>query len=97
MAFSLHSYIYIIDLKIAVLDIYNSRLDKRLEKKNFIFDRNFLDFKRIQAVERKRPKDEKELLSKMRVFAKMQSPTEFDSFVEGIKSNNYNNIIYNDL
>ncbi len=77
-----------IDLKIAVLDIYNSRLDKRLEKKNFIFDRNFLDFKRIQAVERKRPKDEKELLSKMRVFAKMQSPTEFDSFVEGIKSNN---------
>ena len=80
------------------MDIYNSRLDKRIEKKNFIFDRKFLDFKRIQAVERKRPKDEKELLSKMRVFAKMQSPTEFDDFVEGIKSMYkkfyYNNIFY---
>jgi len=74
------------DLKIAVLDIYNSRLDKRIEKKNFIFDRKFLDFKRIQAVERKRPKDEKELLSKMRVFAKLQSPTDFDNFIEGLKN-----------
>lgn len=74
------------DLKIAVLDIYNSRLDKRMEKKNFIFDRNFLDFKRIQAVERKRPKDDKELLSKMRVFAKLQSPTDFNNFVEGLKN-----------
>jgi len=66
-------------------------LDKRIEKKNFIFDRNFLDFKRIQAIERKRPKDEKDLLSKIRVFAKLQSPEEFDRFFEGLKSNNNNN------
>ena len=35
------------DLKCAVLNIYNTVLDRRLSRKAFIFDRNFTDFKKV--------------------------------------------------
>eukprot|EP00842_Homolaphlyctis_polyrhiza_P006910 jgi/Hompol1/808/HPOL_004512-RA len=73
-----------IDLKCAMLNIYNTTLDRRAERKKFIFDRHLTDFKRIQMIEKKRPKEEKELFQKMRVFAKMMTAQDFDMIMEGL-------------
>ena len=36
-----------LDLKLALLDIYNERVDKRLETKAFVFERGLLEFKKV--------------------------------------------------
>ncbi|KAJ3065351.1 Transcriptional adapter ada2, partial [Quaeritorhiza haematococci] len=73
-----------IALKNSVLNIYNTILDRRSERKKFIFERGLLDFKKIQAQEKKRPKDEKDVYQRMRVFAKMQTAEDFESLMDGI-------------
>jgi transcriptional adapter 2-alpha len=73
-----------IDLKVMVLDIYNSRLDRRMERKNLIFERRWLDFKRMQAVERKRQKEEREIYNKTRVFCRLQTEADYELFVKGL-------------
>ncbi|KAI8902897.1 hypothetical protein BC833DRAFT_645047 [Globomyces pollinis-pini] len=73
------------DLKCAVLDIYNSVLDKRTKRKKFVFDRGLTDdFRKIQTIEKKRPKEERDLYVKYRVFAKMQTPSDFEEFMDGM-------------
>ncbi|KAI8881165.1 transcriptional adaptor 2 [Backusella circina FSU 941] len=73
-----------IDLKVMVLDIYNSRLDRRMERKNLIFERRWLDFKRMQANERKRQKEEREIYNKTRVFCRLQTESDYEMFVKGL-------------
>jgi transcriptional adapter 2-alpha len=73
-----------IDLKIMVLDIYNSRLDRRMERKKLIFERRWLDFKRMQAVERRRQKEEREIYNKTRVFCRLQTEEDYEMFVKGL-------------
>ncbi|KAK4516887.1 uncharacterized protein ATC70_000214 [Mucor velutinosus] len=73
-----------IDLKVMVLDIYNSRLDRRMERKNLIFERRWLDFKRMQAIERKRQKEERDIYNKTRVFCRLQTEADYDMFVKGL-------------
>ncbi|KAI8988156.1 hypothetical protein BDF20DRAFT_854172 [Mycotypha africana] len=73
-----------IELKIMVLDIYNSRLDRRMERKKLIFERKWLDFKRMQAMEKKRNKEEKEIYNKTRVFCRLQTADDYETFVRGL-------------
>jgi transcriptional adapter 2-alpha len=73
-----------IDLKVMVLDIYNSRLDRRMERKKLIFERRWLDFKRMQAIERKRQKEEREIYNKTRVFCRLQTEADYELFVKGL-------------
>lgn len=73
-----------IDLKVMVLDIYNSRLDRRMERKNLIFERRWLDFKRMQAIERKRQKEEREIYNRTRVFCRLQTEADYELFVKGL-------------
>ncbi|KAG2202290.1 hypothetical protein INT47_010738 [Mucor saturninus] len=73
-----------IDLKVMVLDIYNSRLDRRMERKNLIFERRWLDFKRMQMMDRKRLKEEREIYNKTRVFCKLQTESDYETFVKGL-------------
>ncbi|KAI9498032.1 hypothetical protein BDB00DRAFT_742834, partial [Zychaea mexicana] len=73
-----------IDLKVMVLDIYNSRLDRRMERKRLIFERGWLDFKKQQALERKRQKEERELYNRTRVFCRLQTPTDYETLVQGL-------------
>ncbi|KAL0076687.1 Homeodomain-like DNA binding domain-containing transcription factor [Phycomyces blakesleeanus] len=73
-----------IDLKVMVLDIYNSRLDRRVERKKMIFERGWLDFKKQQALERKRQKEEREIYQKTRVFCRLQTPEDYEMFVQGL-------------
>jgi transcriptional adapter 2-alpha len=73
-----------IDLKLMVLDIYNARLDRRMERKKLIFERRWLDFKRMQSMERKRQKEEREIYNKTRVFCRLQTESDYDTFVKGL-------------
>ncbi len=71
-------------LKCAVLNSYNRILSLRKARKDFIFDRNFVDFRKIQSNEKKRPKEEKDLYQKYRVFARMQTADDFEEFMGGM-------------
>lgn len=73
-----------IDLKVMVLDIYNSRLDRRMERKRLIFERGWLEYKKMQAQERKRPREERELYNRTRVFCRLQTPSDYEMFVKGL-------------
>ncbi len=88
-----------LEVKLALLDIYFSKLDEREEAKDIIFDRALTEHKRvrpllpdsgaahsvqIQAMERKRPKDERELIQRYKVFAKLQTASDFEVLVEGL-------------
>ncbi|KAI7863179.1 hypothetical protein BDF14DRAFT_1734506 [Spinellus fusiger] len=72
------------DLKIMVLDIYNSRLDRRIERKKMIFERGWLDYKKQQALERKRQKEERDIHQKTRVFCRLQTPEDYEMLVQGL-------------
>ncbi|DAZ98929.1 TPA: LOW QUALITY PROTEIN: hypothetical protein N0F65_001368 [Lagenidium giganteum] len=72
------------ELKLKVLEIYNCKLDERERRKKFVVERGLLDYKRHQQLERRRPKDERELIAQMRPFARFQTPKEHDDFVNGL-------------
>lgn len=66
------------ELKLAVLDIYNDKLAIRQERKALIFERGLLDFKKVQAQERKRSKEEKDMMYRFRAFARMLTKEDFE-------------------
>jgi transcriptional adapter 2-alpha len=72
------------ELKLKVIQIYNEKLAKRMERKKFVVERGLLDYKLHQHTERKRPKEERELLAQVRPFARFQTPEEHDNFVDGL-------------
>jgi hypothetical protein len=69
------------DLKLRVIEIYNSKLDARAERKKFILERGLLERK-----EKKRSKDEREVVNSMRVFSRFHSPEEHEAFIHGLIS-----------
>ncbi|CDW97958.1 hypothetical protein [Sporisorium scitamineum] len=71
-------------LKLTVIDMYNERLDRRLRRKHFMFERNLIDYRRNQAAERRRPKEERELLSRTKHFAQMQTALDYEDFLNGL-------------
>jgi len=62
-----------IDLKLRLVELYLLRLDEREEKKRFILERGLLQFDRVTWEERRRPKEEKEFLMRLRAFSRLQS------------------------
>lgn len=66
------------DLKIRVLQLYNSKLDQRDARREFLISRGLL-MKR----QRKRTRDEKAVYAKLRPFARFLSQGEFEEFVQG--------------
>lgn len=38
-----------LELKLTIMEIYNERINRRLEAKNFIFDRGLLDYKKVSV------------------------------------------------
>ncbi|KAJ3222191.1 Transcriptional adapter ada2 [Clydaea vesicula] len=71
-------------LKVTVLEIYNKILDHRRDRKNFIFERNLVDFKKIQSQDKKRSAEEKEVLKRCRPFARLQTAEDFENLTEGL-------------
>ncbi|RKF64671.1 Transcriptional adapter 2 [Erysiphe neolycopersici] len=72
------------ELKITVMDIYNTRLTQRAERKKVIFEHNLLDYKKNSTIEKKRTKEERELLNKAKPFARMMNRDDFLEFCNGL-------------
>ncbi|KAF8342031.1 uncharacterized protein EI90DRAFT_3150191 [Cantharellus anzutake] len=75
-------------LKLALLDIYFEKLDRRAEARTFVFDRGMLDFKKWQAAEKKRPKEERDLIQRHKSFSKLQTGSDFEDFINGVMQEN---------
>lgn len=73
-----------LELKLAVLDIYNDQLDRRAFKKQFLFERNIIDYRRLVASERRRPKEERDLLARIKHFATLQTAADFEEFFHNL-------------
>ncbi|KAK3985159.1 hypothetical protein QBC44DRAFT_163237 [Cladorrhinum sp. PSN332] len=72
------------ELKLTVMEIYNCRLTQRAERKKVIFEHNLLDYRENQKLEKKRSKEEKDLLNKAKPFARMMNRTDFEQFCQGL-------------
>ncbi|EIW83540.1 hypothetical protein CONPUDRAFT_53341 [Coniophora puteana RWD-64-598 SS2] len=69
-----------LEFKLTLLAMYNQRVDKRHEAKGVMFERGLLEYKKMQAAEKKRPKDEKEILQRLRPFARLQTAEDYEAF-----------------
>ena len=72
------------DLKLQVISIYNAKLDGRSKRKKFITDHKLLDTKLHEEMDKKRSRDERDLVQRMRLFARFQTPEEHEKFVEAV-------------
>jgi hypothetical protein len=71
-------------LKLKVIQIYNSKLDEREKRKNFLIERNLLDYRKKQAEDAMRPADERDLVNRMRLFARFHSAEEHENFINNL-------------
>eukprot|EP00375_Theileria_parva_P003615 XP_766300.1 transcriptional adapter 2 protein [Theileria parva strain Muguga] len=71
-----------IELKLNVIEIYNSKLDERIYRKKIIIERGLLDTKSLQQKERKYTTEEKELYNLFRPFLRFQTPEEHDHTIQ---------------
>lgn len=67
-----------------MLEIYNRKLDDRQRRKDFVIERGLLDFKKVQATERRRAKEEREVYNQFRPFARFLSADEHEHLIQGI-------------
>ena len=72
-------------LKMTVMDIYNSRLVARVERKKFIFEHQLLEYRRNMATEKKKTKDEKDLFNKTKPLARLMNKPDFDQFAHDLE------------
>ncbi|TKC46077.1 hypothetical protein EI555_014016 [Monodon monoceros] len=69
-------------LKMAVVDIYHSRLKERQRRKKIIRDHGSINLRKFQLMERRYPKLVQDLSETMRRFARIVAPVEHDKFIE---------------
>lgn len=72
------------ELKLTVMEIYNCRLTQRVERKKVIFEHNLLDYRENTKIDKKRSKEERDLLNKAKPFARMMNRDDFDAFSTGL-------------
>ncbi|ORZ40343.1 hypothetical protein BCR44DRAFT_61542 [Catenaria anguillulae PL171] len=72
-------------LKLMIMDIYNDKLDRKAERKRFVFDRGLQEYKTVQAEERKMNAEDKAMLAQHKVFGRFQTPSDFDLLIHGFK------------
>ncbi|KAF2999909.1 Transcriptional adapter ada2 [Curvularia kusanoi] len=73
------------ELKMVIMDIYNSRLDARVERKKIIFEHKLLEYRKNQQADKKRTKEEKDLLNKAKPFARMMKHEDFEIFCRDLE------------
>lgn len=73
-----------IELKNSVIELYNGRLDERIRRKKFVIDRGLLNLKQVQKFERKKSKEDREIINKMKIFARFNSADEHNDLVHSI-------------
>ena len=73
------------ELKMVVMDIYNSRLTARAERKKTIFEHNLLEYRKATAIDKKRTKEERDLFNKAKPFARMMNRSDFNDTAQGFE------------
>ncbi|KAJ5666931.1 Transcriptional adapter 2 [Penicillium macrosclerotiorum] len=73
------------ELKMTVVDIYNSRLTARTERKKILFQHNLLEYRKNTALEKKRSKEERDLLNKAKPLARMMNQKDFEDLNKGLE------------
>ena len=73
------------ELKMTVVDIYNSRLTSRMERKKILFEHHMLDYRKNMAHEKKRTKEERDLLNKVKPFARIMNHDDFEECCKGLE------------
>ncbi|KAG5518836.1 hypothetical protein PMAC_002366 [Pneumocystis sp. 'macacae'] len=74
----------VVELKLTILDIYNSKLNKRSERKRIILEHGLLDYKKNIANEKKMTKNEKELINRIKAYARLQNASDYNAFSKGL-------------
>ncbi|KAF9527371.1 hypothetical protein CPB83DRAFT_856436 [Crepidotus variabilis] len=69
-----------IAFKLTLLESYFQRVEKRDEAKALMFDRSLLEYKKMQAIEKKRPREDREFLHRLRPFARLQTAEDYEAF-----------------
>ncbi|EEQ37812.1 hypothetical protein CLUG_01935 [Clavispora lusitaniae ATCC 42720] len=69
-----------IELKLTVLDIYNSRLTTRAERKRILIANGLLDYRKNIALDKRKSKEEKEHLRRINAFVRIMTPKDFAEF-----------------
>lgn len=69
-----------IELKFAILDVYNSRLTTRTEKKRLLFENNLMEYRKLQGIDKRRSKETKELYNKIKPLATLMTAQDFKEF-----------------
>ncbi|KAK9471707.1 uncharacterized protein V1510DRAFT_419396 [Dipodascopsis tothii] len=73
-----------VELKLTVLDIYYSRLTSRAERKRCMLQHDLLDYRKNMANEKKRTRDERELMNKIKPFVRIMNYKDFKDFSDSI-------------
>ncbi|KAI9437535.1 hypothetical protein H4582DRAFT_1853317 [Lactarius indigo] len=73
-----------LDFKLTLIEMYMQRMAKRREAKTLMFDRGLLEYKKLQAAEKKRPKDDKDIIHRLRPFARLQTAEDYEVFCTDI-------------
>lgn len=73
-----------VELKTTILEIYNSRLTTRAERKRAIIRHGLLEYRKMTAIDKKRSKEERDLLNKIRPFARLMTEKDFEMFQDNI-------------
>lgn len=73
-----------IEVKLVILDIYNSRLITRAEKKRLLFENGLMEYRKLQGIDKKRSKEAKELYNSLKAFARIMTPQDFEEFSKDI-------------
>lgn len=74
-----------IELQLIVMNIYNARLTQRADRKRVIFEQGLLEYRKNAAIDKKRTKEERELVNKAKPFARMLNRQEFESFTHNLE------------
>ncbi|MCJ1248195.1 Transcriptional adapter ada2 [Trapelia coarctata] len=73
------------ELKMTVMDIYNSKLTVRAKRKKITFEHNLLEYRKNAALDKKRTKEERDLLNKVKPFARMMNHKDFQEVSSGLE------------
>ncbi|KAG2735921.1 hypothetical protein G9P44_000011 [Scheffersomyces stipitis] len=75
-----------IELKLTILDIYNSRLTTRAERKRVMILNNLLEYRKNISADKRKSKEEKDLLKRINAYIRVLTPDDFEAFTKDFLS-----------
>jgi len=71
-------------LKLKIIEMYNCKLDERERRKRMVERYGLLEVHKNKQIEKRRPKAERDIHDRMRVFARFLKKKEYDTFVNNL-------------